>query len=483
MFVALLLGAFVGAADPLAEVAHAAGPADPALSTIASAPPTVVADGTSTSTVTVTLIDVEGMAVTAGGDTVALSQAGVGSLSTVTDNGDGTYSATVTADALGESLISFEVNGVPGAATTSIDFVAGPFDPNASTIRSFDPDFGSPAVVLADGTEIATVLISLRDASGNPVGAGDTVAITTDIGEVILLTHNGGGTYQGDLVSTISGVATVGFTVAGVPGANTTTVTFLGGPADASASSIAASPTAVIADGESTAAITVTARDVNGNELDQGGATVTMASTLGTIGAVTDNADGTYTAVLTSPTSLGSAAISFTLNGAPGSASAAVAFLAGPADAATSVIAVSPTTLPADGESTATITVTVRDANGNDLGRGGDAVAVTSALGTIGAVTDNGDGTYTAVLASSTTPGTAEISYSLNGAIAPATTAVTFVPVPPAPAPEPTSGAGAGELPDTGLDIETAQVFLAIGLVLLVSGLLLLCARGRQARR
>src|SRR5207245_2129755 len=71
----------------------APGPASAATSTVAVSPSSVSADGTSTSTVTVRLKDASGTSLTAGGDAVTVSD-GTSSLA-VTDNHDGTYTATV----------------------------------------------------------------------------------------------------------------------------------------------------------------------------------------------------------------------------------------------------------------------------------------------------------------------------------------------------------------------------------------------------
>ncbi|WP_020402056.1 DUF2341 domain-containing protein [Gracilimonas tropica] len=87
------------------------------------------------------------------------------------------------------------------------------------------------------------------------------------------------------------------------------------GPVDETQTSITASPTVILNDGSSTSAITVQAKDEFGNIIDSGGETVALSTTLGSIGGVTDNGDGTYSATLTSSTSTGIATISGTLNG------------------------------------------------------------------------------------------------------------------------------------------------------------------------
>ncbi len=87
----------------------------------------------------------------------------------------------------------------------------------------------------------------------------------------------------------------------------------------------------------------------------------------------------------------------------------------GAADATTSTITALPTSITADGTSESTISVQLKDSNGTNLNTGGDAVALSTDLGNIGAVTDNGNGTYTATLTAGATAGTATVTGILNG--------------------------------------------------------------------
>lgn len=94
-------------------------------------------------------------------------------------------------------------------------------------------------------------------------------------------------------------------------------------------------------------------------------------------------------------------------------------------EAYTSVISTSPSRVLLDGSSSsAGITVTIADSSGEPVP--GKAVAINSNLGTVGPVTDHNDGTYTASL-TSTTAGTATVSYLVNGETATDTGTVTFV--------------------------------------------------------
>ena len=67
-------------------------------------------------------------------------------------------------------------------------------------------------------------------------------------------------------------------------------------------------------------------------------------------------------------------------------------------------LALSPSSVPADGTSTSTATATVRDESGNLL-VGETVVFTTSGDVTLGSVTDRGDGTYQVSVTASTTPG------------------------------------------------------------------------------
>jgi hypothetical protein len=103
-------------------------------------------------------------------------------------------------------------------------------------------------------------------------------------------------------------------------------------------------------------------------------------------------------------------------------------------EASASLISASPSSIVGDGTSTSTVTVQAVYDNGNDMTTGGATVALASTAGSLGPVTDNGNGTYSAVLTSATTPGSATISGTLNGLPIGNTATVTFTSIPPPPA-------------------------------------------------
>ena len=101
---------------------------------------------------------------------------------------------------------------------------------------------------------------------------------------------------------------------------------------------------------------------------------------------------------------------------------------------ARSTITPTAASIVANGTSTTTITVQLKDANDNNLTFGGATVVPSvspAGIGSLGPVTDAGNGRYTATLTSSTTAGTATISATAN-AIAIANNAIVAMTAGPA---------------------------------------------------
>ena len=102
----------------------------------------------------------------------------------------------------------------------------------------------------------------------------------------------------------------------------------------------------------------------------------------------------------------------------------------GAASATTSTITATPESIVADGSSTSTITIQLKDASGNNLTTSGGTVNLATSNGSLSNLVDQGDGSYTATLTSSTTAATATISGSINGTSITDTADVTFTPNP-----------------------------------------------------
>ncbi len=97
-------------------------------------------------------------------------------------------------------------------------------------------------------------------------------------------------------------------------------------------------------------------------------------------------------------------------------------------DTTTSTINASPKIIRANGTDYSTIFVQLKDAKGNNLTGNGGLVTISSTLGTVSAVVNNNNGTYTAILTGGITAGTAIISFTINGANAVQKDSVTILP-------------------------------------------------------
>lgn len=390
-------------------------------SRIEAASANLVADGVSSTTITVSLRDAQGKPDSSSGAAVGMEST-LGSLDSVTDNGDGTYSAKLTAPkATGTAIVSASVAGVPLTMTASVQFVAGDPSVGTSTIETVD------ATLTADGTSQTTVIVTLKDAYGN-LAAGGSVGIQSTLGKVGSITNHGYGTYTATLTApTTPGTATVNASLAGVPLASTASVQFLIGPPSSAKSTIETGAASLTANGTDNTTVTVKLKDEQGSPYTTGGASVGIQSTLGDVGTVTDNGDGTYTATLKAPTTTGTATVSANVAGVPLTGTASVQFVAGAPSAEESTLETDDASLTADESSQTKVTVKLKDAYGNSVATGGFNVKISTTLGEIGAVTSLGDGTYTATLTAPTSLGSATVRASINNEALKATAQVAFV--------------------------------------------------------
>ncbi|WP_379162685.1 Ig-like domain-containing protein, partial [Paenibacillus sp. sgz5001063] len=283
--------------------------------------------------------------------------------------------------------------------------------------------------IIADGTSQTTVTVKLKDAQGNALNTGGaTVGIASTSGTVSAVTDNHNGTYTATLTASVTvGTATVSATVGGSALTGTATVQFVAGAPSSVNSTLAVGNSSLTADGTSQTTVTVKLKDAQGNALTTGGATVGITSTSGTVSAVTDNHNGTYTAVLTATVTVGTATVSATVGGSALTGTATVQFVTGAPSSVNSTLAVANSSLTANGTSQTAVTVKLRDAQGNALTTGGSTVGITTTSGTVSAVTDNHNGTYTATLTAPVTVGTATVSATVGGSALTGTATVQFV--------------------------------------------------------
>ena len=126
--------------------------------TIIEATSPVEGNTTVTSSITVQLANSDGTLITSGGDVVVLNTTGTAIISAVTDNGDGTYSASISSEIEESITISGTVNGVAITDTEIIDFEGVQPNPAQEVGQSTEPlgpsilriNSGGPEIVYGD---------------------------------------------------------------------------------------------------------------------------------------------------------------------------------------------------------------------------------------------------------------------------------------------------------------------------------------------
>jgi len=257
--------------------------------------------------------------------------------------------------------------GLPDGGPTN----NGPPDKTHTTLLVL-PD----TTVVADGNTTVTIRVTVRDSQSHLLsGVGVTMTCDGSANGFIPVSGAGytgtDGTFQVALRSTIAEPKTV--TVAVSSFTLTTGLTFIAGRPDPSNSTLVANPvppTAVLADGVDSAAITATLKDQFSNIVTGYPVAFTSTGSNNTFtpaGAVNTDAQGVAKTRLSS-----TRAESKTVVATVGSLfvmTRPLVFGAGGASQTMSSLTANPTALPADGVTKTTLTVLARDANGNPVGK------------------------------------------------------------------------------------------------------------------
>lgn len=334
-------------------------------STVAANPTTVVADGTATSTITVTLLDNNNQPVP--NKTVSLSANGGSSVISAPSgpsNSSGVVTFTVK-DANAETVLYTAVDTTDGVTITQkaqVTFIQVANAAN-STVAA------NPTSVFADGSTASTITVTLLDNNNQPV-PNKTVSLSGNGGSSVISTPSGPSNSLGVVTFTVTdtNAETVLYTAVDATDSITITqkaqVTFIQ-VANAANSTVVANPIFVAANGTTTSTITVTLLDNNNQPVPNktvslsanGGSSIISAPSglSNSSGVVTftvkdSNAESIlYTAVDTTDS------ITITQK-------AQVTFIQ-VANATNSTVTAAPTSVFADGVATSTITVTLLDNN------------------------------------------------------------------------------------------------------------------------
>lgn len=311
-------------------------------STAMSADPTeITANGSSTSDITVQLKDEFGNELTSGGETITI-ETDAGSLSTdsesdqtsvtADDQSDGTYTATLTASTTIETA-DLQAKNDQGdlIATVQVEFTSGDVNEFLITVPQ---DKESPAVQTAgspfnitveavdqNGNRVESYSGTLVFSTNSEISSGDTTSISNGLLQDHSITLT-----KSDSSATISAEDPDIF---GVDGTSESFIVQAAGP-DASASEVTTEPVVIQNDGSSESTIIVTLNDQFGNKIfsdlssdltltaeqvEEDGNPSSGSPDATVSGLSFDSSNSTYTATVTSSTTIEDVEISVEING------------------------------------------------------------------------------------------------------------------------------------------------------------------------
>ena len=290
-----------------------------------------------------------------------------GTLSTPQRQSDGSYTATFTATSAGSAeTVSATVNGQSITSTLPIIQV---FVANLSWSLS-QVQVASGSVI--DG-QTDTLTLSTYDTFGMPITTGGAIVVFnasggTSTGSISATTDNGNGTYTATFTGLAIGTpTTIGATINGSPVTNTLpTIQVTPGLVSLSRSVVSVSSGTDVSGATET--LTLTAEDANGIQETSGGLSVAFATSGGTstgsIGAVTDNGNGTYTATFTGLVAGSATTITATIGGSSVTSTLPTVTVT-PGAAALLAFAVQPVNTTSAGTISPAVQVAAKDTNGN----------------------------------------------------------------------------------------------------------------------
>ena len=192
-----------GALTPVVAAAVNAG-----TSTVVASPTSVVADGSTTSTITVTLLDAYNNPVS--GKTVTLAKtSGLGTPTISAASGPSSVAGVVTFTVKSTTAASdvftatdFTDASLVITATPTVIFTAGAVSASVSTVAA------SPSSVPDDGATLSTITVTLLDANSNPV-SGKTVTLAAGSGSSTISAASGPSNASGVVTFTVKDLSHV----------------------------------------------------------------------------------------------------------------------------------------------------------------------------------------------------------------------------------------------------------------------------------
>ena len=378
----------------------------------AGTPPTVNTsielNGVNTAQVTVQLKDsIGGNLVPNGTQPVFTLTPNVGSITAAVSQGAGKWTATYTPP-LTDPGVPVVVSAVSGstalAGTAAITMVPQTVSYANSTISS------AVSTLEANGVKSTTVYVQYKDAANvNISGNGPTPVLNVTLGEVGAMTSLSNGRWSGTFTTPLSATATTS-TIGASSDANgigtAIEIALVPQVASAARSTVQVTNSALEANGVNSTTATVTLKDSDGIKLAWAGNQPGITANRGSISGIQNPSAGVWTATYTTPTTSGTpATISGSIGGTSITSTASVALNAQTVSLANSTIPGAPISLEANGSSTATISVQLKDLTGVNLYTSGTqpTLTLTPNVGSIGVASYTGNGIWSATYTAPTT--------------------------------------------------------------------------------
>ncbi|HET6528454.1 MAG TPA: invasin domain 3-containing protein [Balneolaceae bacterium] len=312
-----------GTSDPF-RVMPAAAFADRSFFTVSDS--SIVANGSSTSTITVTLVDKYGNKLVSGGDNVVITSSGAGSLSGTTDHGDGTYSTVLTAPVnAGTTNITAILNGdtiknKEGNLQQTIEFTSGPL--SAFLIERA----GGGLIPQQEAGVSFDIKITALDAFGNVVTGFDGPQATVNIafnrlpssGDPVSAAFSNGILASYPVSTTLADSSTIIHIRRTASSETGTSNSFAvnPGPASPITSTITPVQSFLQNNGVDNTAVTVQLKDEFGNALTADGDNITLSTTSGSLSLSSGaSTNGRFTSTLTAGIAMATATITAAING------------------------------------------------------------------------------------------------------------------------------------------------------------------------
>ncbi|SEG37702.1 Ig-like domain-containing protein [Vibrio hangzhouensis] len=378
------------------------------------------ADGTDSITATLQLVDMEGNNYTSSAGTLEITPPANLSTSAVTDNQDGTYQFSMTSLVAGDYEVEATIGSNSITQKASANFSAAVSLSN-STVEA------STSSINADGSSASVITVTLRDYAGNAFvpTSGNITLNASGSANTSTPQSSSDGIYTSSVTSTQSGSETITAKL-GSQTIGSVSVEFV--PAfSVSNSSFTLSSQSVDADGSTASIATIVLRDFANEIYVPGSGTVTLSHTgTATVPVPSHDGNGTYTSSITSSTA-GSVNVTATFD-SQDIGTLSITFNGTGPSADNSTVALATSAL--DIADSTSVTLVLKTSDGQDYGQSGGTLVLDSSPSGLSfqSVTDNGDGSYTATVSSSSV-GNYSVLAEVGGLTLTASPSITFTEV------------------------------------------------------